>query len=116
MADTFKVLGQVRAVALVGTPEDEDGQEVYTVPDGAQTTVSSIVACHAGTGSNTYYIAIRPSAAPKELKHYIAYAKAIQTAGNAIVMAGITLNDGDVIEVQSDSNDVVFSVFGVETV
>ena len=26
MADTFKVLGQVRAVALVGTPEDEDGQ------------------------------------------------------------------------------------------
>jgi hypothetical protein len=97
------------------TPVGGTGTIIYTVPDGAQTTVSSIIACHAGSGSHAYYIAIRPSAAPKELKHYIAYGKTLSSGQNAIIVAGITMNDGDVIEVQSDGPDVVFSVFGVET-
>ena len=119
MADTFKVLGQLQpgSASVSPTPEGATTESIiYTVPDGAQTTVSSIVACHAGSGSHAYYIAIRPSRAPRELKHYIAYGKALSSAQNAIIVAGITLNDGDAIEVQTDGPDVVFSVFGVETV
>jgi hypothetical protein len=119
MADTFKVLGQLQpgSASVNPTPEGATVENIiYTVPDGAQTTVSSIVACHAGTGSHAYYIAIRPSRAPRELKHYIAYGKSLSSAENAIVVAGITLNDGDSIEVQTNGPDVVFSVFGVETV
>ena len=119
MADTFKVLGQLQpgSASVSPTPEGATTESIiYTVPDGAQTTVSSIVACHAGSGSHAYYIAIRPSRAPRELKHYIAYGKSLSSAENAIIVAGITLNDGDAIEVQTNGPDVVFSVFGVETV
>ncbi len=117
MADTFKVLGQAQpgSASVSPTPLEGTGSIIYTVPDGTQTTVSSIVACHGGSGSHNYYIAIRPNAAQKELKHYIAYGKSLSSNENEITIAGITLNDGDVIEVQTSGADVVFSVFGVET-
>ena len=119
MSDTFKVLGQLQpgSASVSPTPEGATSESIiYTVPDGAQTTVSSIVVCHAGSGSHDYYIAIRPNRAPRELKHYIAYGKSLSSTGNAVIVAGITLNDGDAIEVQTNGPDVVFSVFGVETV
>jgi|TARA_R110000796_G_scaffold38379_3_gene96586 hypothetical protein len=117
MADTFKVLGQILTGDNIvgGTPVDLAGGILYTVPSGSEATVSSIIVCHAGTGNHAYYIAIRPNGSTKSLKNYIVYGKSLSSGENAVIVAGIALNDGDIIEVQTTGTDVVFSAFGVET-
>ena len=93
MADALKVLGQV-------APADTNNADLYTVPEGAQTTVSSIVACNiAGNTPN-----------------YIYYDKVMAADDSVFTIIGITLNDSDVVTVRSSAADeIAFSVFGVET-
>ena len=109
MADVLKVLGQV-------TPGDTNNTTLYTVPEGAQTTISSIVACNLTGGALTFRVAIRPKGASINNKHYIYYGKSVAANDSVFVIIGITLSDDDIVTVQSSSaDDVSFSIFGVET-
>jgi len=109
MADTLKVLGQV-------APGDTNNADLYTVPEGTQTTVSSIVACNVTGNTPNLRIAVRPFGAAVENKHYIYYGKAMAANDSIFTMIGITLNDSDVVTVRSSAADeIAFTIFGVET-
>jgi len=109
MADVLKVLGQV-------TPGDTNNTTLYTVPEAAQATISSIVACNLTGGALTFRVAIRPKGASINNKHYIYYGKSVAANDSVFVIIGITLSDDDIVTVQSSSaDDVSFSIFGVET-
>jgi len=109
MADALKVLGQV-------APADTNNADLYTVPDETQTTVSSIVACNITGNTPNFRIAIRPLNAVIANKHYIYYGKAMAANDSVFTMIGITLSDGDVVTVRSSASDeIAFSIFGVET-
>ena len=108
MADTLKVLGQVAPLATTDT-------DLYTVPEGAVTTVSSIAACNRSSGALTFRVAVRPSGATIVNEHYIYYGKSVAANDTVFIIVGITLSDNDVITVYASSGDMSFSIFGVET-
>ena len=109
MADVLKVLGQV-------APGDTNDADLYTVPENTQTTVSSIVACNITGNTPNFRIAIRPLDAVVANKHYIYYGKVMAANDSVFTMIGITLSDGDVVTVRSSASDeIAFSIFGVET-
>lgn len=112
MADTLKILGQL---------EGSTSQAVlYTVPEGAQTTISCIYVCRKAATNGSYKIAVRKNGAgtsPATVTddQWIAYDTSIWANTTAQIGAGITLNDNDDIVVYSLDTDVVFSCYGVET-
>ena len=109
MADTLKVLGQLAPDATTDTV-------LYTVPENAVTTVSSIAACNRSGGALTFRVAVRPLGATVVSKHYIYYDKAVAANDTVFIIIGITLSDEDVVSVRSSSADnISFSIFGVET-
>jgi len=109
MADTLKVLGQA-------APADTNNADLYTVPDATVTTVSSIVACNITGNTPNFRIAVRPSGATVANEHYIYYGKVLAANDSVFTIIGITLSDSDVITVRSSASDeIAFSIFGVET-
>lgn len=112
MADTLKILGQLEGSASLAV--------LYTVPEGAQTTISCIYVCRKAATNGTYRIAVRKNglgtpASTITSDQWIAYDASIWANTTAQVGAGITLNDNDDIIVYSLDTDVVFSCYGVET-
>ena len=109
MADVLKVLGQA-------APADTNDTDLYTVPEGTQTTVSSIVACNITDNTPNFRISVRPFGAAVENKHYIYYGKAMAANDSIFTIIGITLSDSDVVTVRSSAADEIsFTIFGVET-
>jgi hypothetical protein len=109
MADVLKVLGQAKPAATTLTT-------LYTVPSTAQTTTSSLVACNSHSGNSTTRISIAINGAADDLKQYIYYDHQISAKESHVAVLGMTLNEGDVVRVYSDSGNVSFNLFGVETI
>jgi len=65
MATTYKILGQ-----SIGALTDTN---LYTVPGGTSSILSSILVCNTLSASTTYRLAVIPSAESLQNKHYIAY-------------------------------------------
>lgn len=107
MATTYKVLGQVQPSANTLTT-------LYTVPAASSAVVSTIVVTNLGPSSTTYRIAIRPSGAAIDNKHYIAYDISVPTLDALSLTLGITLASTDVVSVESYSGLAVFNLFGSE--
>ena len=111
LADTLKILGQI-----VGSASEK---VLYVVPEGTETTLSSIYICrNAGTNA-TYRIAVRKNGAgyntPVSTEQWIAYDSSLWANTTDTIGVGITLSDNDDIVVYSSDGDVVFSCYGVET-
>lgn len=106
MATTYKVLGQAKPLATTDTT-------LYTVPSATSTVCSTISICNIGT-STTYRIAVRPSGAAIEDKHYLVYEAAINQYDTVMLTLGITLAATDVVTVRAGSANVAFSLFGSE--
>lgn len=107
MATTYKVLGQVQPSANTLTT-------LYTVPAASSAVVSTLVVSNLGPTSTTYRIAIRPSGAAIDNKHYIAYDISIPTLDSLSLTLGVTLASTDVVSVESYSGLAVFNLFGSE--
>lgn len=107
MPTTYKVLGQVQPSANTLTT-------LYTVPAASSAVVSTIVVTNLGPSSTTYRIAIRPSGAAIDNKHYIAYDISVPTLDSLSLTLGITLASTDVVSVESYSGLAVFNIFGSE--
>lgn len=108
MADIIKVLGQSNPAATTDT-------DIYVVPDGTSTVVSSIVICELNGGTPTFRIAVRPKGLAIANKHYLFYNRPLTANQTVVFTGGITLSQGDIIMVRASDVNVAFSVFGVET-
>ena len=108
MADAIKVLGQVAPSATTTTV-------LYTVPNLAQTTVSSLVICNRNSGNQTFRVSIHVAGAGADNKQFIFFDKEITANNTLSVVIGITLNQADVVKVYSSTSDMSFNIFGVET-
>lgn len=110
MARTGKILGQVNPAAGSAT----DTTVIYTVPPGSTAIVSAITACDTGGASSTFGVAVRAKGELLATKHWIYYDKALTANGTLIMAAGLTLEEGDIVEVYSNSAFTAFGLFGVE--
>jgi len=105
MATRYLVLGQSAPAATTDT-------NLYTVPSGKDTIVSTIVVANRGATAATYRIAIRPAGATIANQHYIAFDAAVASNDSITLTIGITLTATDVITVRASNTDLSFSVFG----
>ena len=108
MADVIKVLGQIAPAATTVTT-------LYTVPDLAQTTVSSFVTCNRNAGAQTFRLSVHVAGAVTNNKQYLFYDKSVAANATLTVVIGITLNQADVLKVYASTADMSFNLFGVET-
>jgi hypothetical protein len=108
MSDVIKVLGQIAAAAT--TPET-----LYTVPNLAQTTTSSLVICNRTAGALTYRVSVRVNGAGTDNKQYLFYDKSLAANDSFAAILGLTLNQGDVVATYASATGLTFSLFGVET-
>lgn len=102
---TPKVLGQVKPTANTMTA-------LVTVGAGKTVVVSTLTVCNLGAFT-TYRIAVRPSGATLEDKHYVAYDCGIGPNTTDTITLGIGMGATDVMDV-STPGTMAFSAFGVE--
>lgn len=108
MADNLKVLGQLDPAATTVTT-------LYTVPDMAQTTVSSIVAANRTGSAITFRLSVHVAGASADDKQYLYYDKSVAANDSLTIVIGITLNQTDVVKVYTSAVDMSFNMFGCET-
>jgi len=106
MPQTYKVLGQ-------NNPAASGLVDLYTVPSGHQAVVSTMSVCNLGQTAQ-YRVAVRPSGESISDKNYIIYNNYVNTEDSIFLTLGISLLSTDVVTIYSTSNDVSFSLFGVE--
>jgi hypothetical protein len=105
MTATNRILGQTASAGGVDTT-------LYTVPVSTQASIT-VNLCNRSSSSDSYRIAIVPSAASISDEHYVAYDCTI--LGNSLAqLTGLVLNTGDMVIVRSGTNNVSFSVTGIE--
>lgn len=105
MAATYKILGQ-----SVGALSDTN---LYTVPTGKSSVLSTILVCNTLSASTTYRLAVIPSGTTLQNKHYIAYDTNIGSNDTTALTLGITLGSDDKLNLYG-STGLTFSVFGSE--
>lgn len=108
MADAIKVLGQL-------APSATTTETLYTVPNLAQTTVSSLVICNRNAGNQTFRVSVHVAGAGADNKQFLYYDKEVPANDTITVVIGITLNQTDVVKVYASNSDLSFNIFGVET-
>lgn len=106
MSDNIKVLAQVNPSSLTLT-------QAYVVPSNKTTTISSIVICNSGLVSY-FRISVQVLGASDTISQYLYYDLPIDANDTFIATIGITLNAGDVVAVQSYTNNLSFNLFGLE--
>jgi len=107
MATNYKVLGQVAPLATTATT-------VYTVPSATQTVVSSITVCNRSATDGTFRLAVRPDGATLANEHYVVYDTAVSGNDTVVLVMGLTLDAGDILEGYASSADMSFNVYGSE--
>lgn len=103
-----KVLGQAALAATTNT-------DVYTVPAGKTTVVSTLVIANRGAASTTYRVAVRPAGAALADAHYIVYGATIPANSTDLFTIGITLAETDVVTVYAGAATLSVSLFGDES-
>lgn len=108
MAVLKRILGQSSPGAT--TPFD-----LYTVPSGKQTTISSVVVCNRSpTQPLQFRLSAAPSGAAEVLAQELFYDVQIEPRDSFIAVLGITLAATDKVRGQSNLANASFSLFGAE--
>ena len=108
MTDVLKRLGASAPSATTET-------DLYTVPDLAQTTCSSIVLCNRDAAATTFRISVSPAGAATANEDYMFYDAPINGNETVNIIQGLALAQSDVIRVYAGAATLSFSAFGVET-
>jgi len=108
MSDIIKVLGQLDTAATTETT-------LYTVPNLAQTTVSSFVACNRTGSAITFRLRVNVAGASNDDKQFLYYDKSVAANSTFTAVIGICLGQKDVLKVYASAVDMSFNIFGVET-
>ena len=107
MATTYKVLAQSAPSATTNT-------DIYTVPSGTMSVLSTIVVANRAASSATYRIAVRPNGATLANQHYLAFNVTVGASDSTTITLGITMDAADVLTVYASTADLSFNVFGSE--
>ena len=86
-------------------------QTLYTVAAGTNAKVKITVTNRAG--ATTFRVALAPAGVATANEHYVAYDKPL-AANETTTSTTFTLNDNDVIRVESGTANVSFLAFGIE--
>ena len=108
MSDVIKVLGQLDTAATTETT-------LYTVPNLAQTTVSSFVACNRTGSAITFRLRVNVAGASNDDKQFLYYDKSVAANTTFTAVIGICLGQADVLKVYASAVNMSFNIFGVET-
>ena len=108
MSDIIKVLGQLDTAATTETT-------LYTVPNLAQTTVSSFVACNRTGSAITFRFRVNVAGASNDDKQFLYYDKSVAANSTFTAVIGMCLGQKDVVKTYSSAVDMTFTLFGVET-
>lgn len=108
MADVLKVLGQLAAAAT--TEED-----LYNVPNLAQTTVSTLVVCNRGATTLTFRVSVAVNDVATADKGYLFYDTPIDGNSTLTVTIGMTFGQNDTVRTYASATGLSFNLFGVET-
>lgn len=103
MAAIYKILGQ-----STGSLSDVN---LYTVPIGSSSILSTVTICNTSTTASAYRLAAIPSGSTLANKHYIAYETNIGSNDTTALTLGITLGSEDKLNIYG-SGSLSFSVFG----
>ena len=118
MATTYKVLAMSGAAGGTGngaqTLTATTNTNLYTVPATTSTVVSTITVCNQASTAATFRIAVRPSGATLDTRHYIAYDTPIAANDTIALTLGITLATTDIITVYGSASTLSFAAFGSE--
>lgn len=107
MPITYKILGQV-------APSGASDVNLYTVPSGTQSIISTLSVCNTGSVSALYRVAVRPSGETLASKHYIAYDAYAEANNSSFLTVGLSLGATDVVSVYASSGILSFGLFGTE--
>jgi len=108
MASVYKILGQLR-------PSDTSIADLYTVPSGGQTVISTIMVANVTATDAVFDLFARPDAATADEGTAIAFGSKVTANTSVSITLGATVDAADVISVRSGtSNSVTFTAFGLE--
>ena len=108
MAETIKVLAQSNPSALTLT-------DIYTVPAGKSTVVSSLVLANRSTSANTTFrLSLAIGGAVDALAQYLYYDVILFAQDTFIATIGVTLAATDVVRVRVNDAIVSVNVLGAE--
>jgi len=108
MALSYKVLGQVN-------PSDTNNANLYTVPSGTSTVVSTLVLTNVTATDAVARMYVRKEAAAASTDNAIAYDVTVAANSLNTFTLGITLGATDVLTVHSaTANALAFHLFGSE--
>jgi len=108
MATTFKILGQAMPVANTNL-------DIYTVPAGNNTIISTINVCNTSTSNVTFRVFARiAGAAGNTTSQAIVYDAAVPAQDALGLSLGMTLAATDKLTVYSFQGNVAFTLFGSE--
>jgi len=106
MATVRKVLGQLIPAAFTL-------ETLYTVPADTQAVVSSVMVCNNST-ADSFLIAVVPSGESYGNERNIYYNIELPAANTFTATVGLTLAEGDSIQVFSTLGNLTFAAFGQE--
>lgn len=97
-------------------PSASSTEILYAVPDGKQSTVSTLQVCNQASGAATFQVAIVLSGEDLATsgKQYWYYNELLRGERAFAITLGITLSSGDAIYVQSSNGAVSFNLSLVE--
>lgn len=107
MTEILQVLGQIVPSANTLTP-------LYTVPGGISASVSSVIICNQNLTTILFRISIAVNGEADDPKQYLYFDLPLESNDTFIATVGISLASGDIVNVQSDTANVSFNIFGVE--
>ena len=108
MATSYKILGQ----ANLTTTSDTD---IYTVPSGVETIISTMIVANISAGATTFNIALRQDGDTLADKHYIAKEVPVAANDSTTLTLGMALEATDVVTVAAGTaNALSFNLFGAE--
>ena len=108
MATSYKILGQ----AHMTTTSDTD---IYTVPAGTETIISTMIVANIGTAATTFNIALRQDGDTLANKHYVAKSVPVAAEDSTTLTLGMALEATDVVTVAAGAADLLsFNLFGAE--
>ena len=108
MATSYKILGQANLTTTSVT-------DIYTVPSGVETIISTMIIANIGTAATTFNIALRDGGETLADKAYIAKSVAIAASDSTTLTLGMALEATDVVTVAAGDADLLsFNLFGAE--
>jgi hypothetical protein len=112
MPTKYKILGQV-------TPAPNTYIDMYAVPAGNSTVVSTLNIANLSTANVTFRVAVKQGGVPASnawptTKQFIAYDVALPAQDAIGLTMGMTLDATDAVTVLSAQGNVAFNLFGSE--